>query len=105
MDAKTPANPLTCDLCGRPLAAGAYYVVRIDVFADPALPAMSAEELAQGDFAGDIESLLGEMSQMSADELQDQVHRRFEYALCRRCQIDFLANPLGMPRAVRAGTN
>ena len=32
------------------------------------------------------------------DDLQDQVHRRFEFKLCRPCQAKFLANPLGRPR-------
>ena len=84
------------------------YVVRIDVFADPSMPATTAEELAAADFDQQVADLLEQMKHLSADELQDDVHRRFEYRLCRPCQRRFLANPLGKPRetaAVRPGRN
>jgi hypothetical protein len=42
---------------------------------------------------------------MSDEELQDQVHRRFEYKICRQCQVKFLANPLGKPRVKGVGPN
>jgi hypothetical protein len=45
------------------------------------------------------------MKGMSADELQDQVHRRFEYKLCRVCQMRFLVNPLGKPRGPGRAAN
>jgi hypothetical protein len=87
-----------CDLCGRQIPAHAHYVVRIDVFADPELPEMSAEEVAKLDIDTELKRLLEEMEGMSEEELQDQVHRRFEYRVCRSCQLKFLANPLGKPR-------
>jgi hypothetical protein len=46
-----------------------------------------------------------QMKHMTAEELQDQVHRRFEFKVCRACQLRFLANPLGKPRVVREGKN
>jgi hypothetical protein len=45
------------------------------------------------------------MKGLSADDLQDDVHRHFEYRLCRPCQRKFLANPLGKPRENRPGEN
>ena len=45
------------------------------------------------------------MKTLSADDLQDQVYRQFEYRLCRPCQIRFLANPLGKPREQNQGRN
>jgi hypothetical protein len=45
------------------------------------------------------------MRHMSEAELQDRVHRRFEYRICRGCQIRFLANPLGKPREKGVGGN
>ena len=81
------------------------YVVRIDVFADPSVPPTSAGELAGADFDQQIADLLEQMKHLTADDLQDDVHRRFEYRLCRECQRRFLANPLGKPREVRVARN
>ena len=97
--------PVTCDLCGATLPVHASYVVRIDVFADPSVPPTSVEQLAGADFDQQVSDLLEQMKGMSADDLQDDVHRRFEYRICRPCQRRFLANPLGVPREVRVGRN
>ena len=96
---------MKCDLCGRDLPEQGHYIVRIDVFADPSVPPVSAEQLAATDFDAELESLLKEMEQFTADDLQDQVHRRFEYRVCRPCQVRFLANPLGLPRKRKEGEN
>lgn len=95
----------TCALCGQPTAPHAHYIVRIDVFADPSIPPMTTEELERADSEKSVEKLLDEMSHLSADELQDQVHRRFEYHLCPACHPRYLAKPLGLPRRHRAGEN
>jgi hypothetical protein len=79
--------------------------VRIDVYADPAMPAVTSEEMEEADYQAAMAELLAQMKDMSADELQDQVHRRFEFKLCRACQMRFLVNPLGKPRGVRMGRN
>lgn len=81
------------------------FVVRIDVFADPSVPPVTAEELAKADFDETLDKLMAEMKDMTADDLQDGVHRRFEFRLCAACQRRFLANPLGKPRDLRAGKN
>jgi hypothetical protein len=94
-----------CELCGRAVALHESYVVRIDVFADPSVPAVSSEELAAIDFDETIAELMARMKHLSADDLQDDVHRRFEYRICRPCQRRFLANPLGKPREAQAGKN
>jgi hypothetical protein len=96
---------VACDLCGREVEVHESYVVRIDVFADPSVPPMSTEELQALDFDQTAADLLEQMKHLSADDLQDDVHRRFEYRLCRPCQRQYLANPLGKPREVRAGRN
>ena len=93
-----PAARITCDACGRSIPTDAHYVVRIDVFADPSMQQIGGEELAEMDFDQTFRDLIEQMKSMSADELQDQVHRRFEYRLCPACQRKFLVNPLGLPR-------
>lgn len=69
------------------------------------MPAASSEELAEADYQSAMRELLEQMKNMSADELQDQVHRRFEFKLCRACQMRFLVNPLGKPREQRSAQN
>jgi hypothetical protein len=96
---------VACDLCGVRLPVHASYVVRIDVFADPTLPDISGEQLAAFDLDQAMTEVLDAAAGMTADDLQDGVHRRFEYRLCPRCQPAFSANPLGKPRALRAGRN
>jgi hypothetical protein len=93
-----------CDLCGNAIAPHEHYVVRIDVFADPEMPAMTSADL-EGDDDGEIAKLLEKMKHMTADELEEQVHRRVEFKICRDCHAPFLANPLGKPRRVRTATN
>ena len=95
----------SCAVCLGPVAPGTGYVVRIDVFADPRLPEMSADQIEATDFGASLAELMEQMKQMTADELQDDVHRRFEYRLCASCQRQYLANPLGMPRKVPVGKN
>ena len=90
-----------CNICGTTVAPHAHFVVRIDVFADPSIPAMSMEDLEEMNAEQTFNDLIKQMSGMSPDELQDGVHRRFEYKLCAACQREFLSNPLGLPRKRR----
>ena len=99
------AERVACDLCGREVELHESYVVRIDVFADPSVPPTTAGQLAGVDFDQQVADLFEQMKHLSADDLQDDVHRRFEYRICRPCQRRFLANPLGTPREVRVGRN
>jgi hypothetical protein len=99
------SDGVECALCGKPIPPNAHYIVRIDVFADPSMPEMTSEQLAQMDADSEIENLLDQMKSMSEQELQDQVHRRFEFTLCRACQREFLVNPLGKPRRQKVGEN
>ena len=99
------ADRVVCDICGTVLRAAESYVVRIDVYADPTLPTISTEELDESDPEAKVADLLKEMEHLSADDLQDQVHRRFEFRVCARCQRGVIANPLGLPRRTREGEN
>jgi hypothetical protein len=88
----------TCDICGAVAPPGSHYIVRMDVYADPSVPAMSTDQLQEADFDQKFADLLEQMKHFTADELLDDVHRRFEFTVCRPCQRRFLANPLGLPR-------
>ena len=95
-----------CAVCARKLAAGRFYVVRVDVFADPApQPIDTTAQPGEAGYVESVEEILAEMEGMSADELQDQVARRFEYHVCPECQKLVLRNPLGLPRRTRVSSN
>ena len=96
---------VVCDLCGREVSLHESYVVQIEVFAEPSVAPMSEEELAAIGFDATYAELMDQMKHLTADDLQDDVHRRFEFRMCRPCQRRFLANPLGLPRGARAGQN
>jgi hypothetical protein len=99
------ASRVHCDICNVVIAPHAHYIVRMDVFADPSIPEMSTEELEEMDADATFAKLIDDMKQMTAEDLQDQVHRRFEFKLCPACQKRFLANPLGLPRKRSSGEN
>lgn len=94
---------IACQTCGRIVPQSASYVVRIDVFADPSIPPIQTDDA--GDADESLAALLHELEHTSAEQLQDDVHRRFEYRLCRGCQRMFLANPLGLPRRREPAVN
>src|SRR5438105_12295874 len=96
-----PEQRVICDLCGTIIPPHAHYVVKIDVYADPSMPPLDTAELAEQDPEQTMADLMAELQQYTADDLQDQVHRRFEYRICRECQMNFIANPLGKPRRQR----
>ncbi len=100
-----PDDSTLCHLCAAPLTKGEHYIVRVDIFADPAMPDMTGEQLAALDPQAAMKLLIDEMNGMTADELQDDVHRRFEYRVCRACQQRLLVNPLGLPRKRDVGKN
>lgn len=87
------------------MEAGAGYVVRIDVFADPEIPPMTAEQIASADLNATLAQVIEQTKHLSAEDLQDSVHRRFHYRLCPACHRQYLANPLGLPRTVQVGKN
>jgi hypothetical protein len=84
-----------CDRCGMTIPPHAHYVVKMEVYADPSLPAVSSDDLEETDYAQRTADLLREMEGMSAQELEDAVHWRREFKICRPCQVGLLRNPLG----------
>src|SRR6266567_3596328 len=89
---------VVCDLCGVVVAPHAHYVVKVEVYADPAIPHLDTEDWEEKPPAEELKKLMAELEKYSAEELQDQVHRAFDFRLCPACQREFIANPLGKPR-------
>ena len=75
-------------------------MVHMEVFADPKVPPMSLDERNESCDENQIALAIHQLETMSEEEIQDQVHRRFEYYLCGPCHRRFLANPLGLPRSI-----
>ena len=86
---------LVCDRCGEGLLleSDVRYVVRIEVFAAYDPLELSREDLDR-DHAGEMKALLERMKTMSADDLQSQVYRKFQYDLCPSCQRVYLGDPM-----------
>ena len=89
-------SPLFCDRCCRILLPGKgdFYVVKIEAVADPSPPIFDEDDLDK-DPRQEIERLLGEMRDLSQQELMDQVHRRVTIYLCHRCYNRWIENPAG----------
>jgi uncharacterized lipoprotein len=85
-----------CDKCGRSLAANDpnRFIIRIEAFAAAGTIEMTNEEL-QRDPTEDIRSVLEELKQADADEIEDQTYRSMRFDLCATCHRTFLNQPLG----------
>ena len=94
-----------CELCSRRMGVHSSYVVRIEIFAEPSMEPISTEEMEEMELDEEMKRLMEEMKGMTAEEIQDQVHRRFEFRVCRACQVRLVANPLGKPREKGEGRN
>ena len=88
---------LLCHRCGEELTPGAgnFYVVRIEAFADPTPPNLSAEQLDAADLNAEFSRVLEEMRHMSEQELMDQVYRRVTIHLCGACYRRWIEDPAG----------
>lgn len=90
-----------CSFCGARVELGTGFVVRVDVYADPEIPPMTAEQIASTNLDKTLAEVIEQARRMSADELQNGVYRRFEYRLCPPCHRRYLEDPLGKRRRVR----
>ena len=87
---------LLCHRCGAILTPGegSLYIVRIEAFADPTPPTLSRDE-PLADITAQIDQLIEDMRDMSAQELMDQVYRRLTLFLCWPCYQQWIEAPTG----------
>ena len=92
----TAELPLCCDRCAAGLTPGdgSFYVVRIEAFADPTPPSFSVDDLLR-DAKAEIQRLVDQMGDLSAQEAMDQVYRRLVLYLCGPCYRRWIENPTG----------
>ena len=89
---------LFCHRCGAQLhpGEGAFYVVRMEAFADPTPPNLDVDYLSgEMDISAEIERLIDQMKELSEQELKDQVYRRLTIHLCGKCYSIWIENPAG----------
>ena len=91
-----PDSKVICNRCGSLLeqGEGAFYVVRIEAFADPTPPRLRPDDLHR-DLEGEIERLLDRLAELSPQEAMDQVYRRLVLVLCNPCYAGWIENPVG----------
>lgn len=88
--------PIACHRCGAELTPGegSFYVVRIEAFADPTPPSID-DQRTLAEIRSDIEKLIESMSDLSEQEMMDQVYRRMTLLLCAGCYQKWIENPAG----------
>lgn len=85
-----------CHHCGRDMrpGEGAYFVVRIEAFADPTPPTIPGEDAGR-DHRGEIRRLVDQLNELSEQEAMDQVYRRLTLCLCNGCYMRWIEDPTG----------
>jgi hypothetical protein len=86
---------LTCDGCGEPLLldADVRYVLRIEGYAAYDPLEITKADLAR-DLEGEMQDALAALEGKSAEEAQDEVHRRYDLDLCATCWREYVKDPL-----------
>ncbi len=95
-DPNAESWPIACHRCGAELTPGegSFYVVRIEAFADPTPPRVDdGESLAE--IETEMAQLIESMSDLSQQEMMDQVYRRMTILLCAGCYQHWIENPTG----------
>ena len=95
-------NYVTCAVCERTVEIGAGYVVRMDIMADPELPPMTGDEITQGNLNAAIAAVIEEARNLSAEDLQDGVHRRSPICIGRTVALA-IGRSSARPPTRRAG--
>jgi len=95
----TTDDALFCHRCAAELQPGAgdFYVVKIEAFADPTPPSISAEDLHR-DFRAEIDRLIEQMSDLSDTEAMNQIYQKLTIYLCGPCYRKWIEDPAGEDR-------
>ncbi|MDP6379881.1 MAG: hypothetical protein QF662_00935 [Phycisphaerae bacterium] len=93
----------TCDMCGKKLLMDedTRYIVKIQVHAAYDPLEISDEDLEE-DYEDEMRGLMDSLSEMEAEELEDQVHKSFRFDLCPQCWEAYLKDPLCRKDSARA---
>lgn len=90
---KTPPFSHICDRCGCPIESDELrYIVEIQVYAAPTPIRIDEEDLRNPDSA--LAETIEQCEGRSEQELMDEVHKQFKLDLCRRCQKQYILDPI-----------
>jgi hypothetical protein len=89
-------SDLACDRCGRSLLVfeDVRYEVVIKVTAAYDPMELDLDAVARASVSDELERLRGALEKKSAEELEAEVFKQFQFDLCGRCQREFLRDPL-----------
>lgn len=87
-------NFYKCDSCGRNLKKEELrYRVKIEVSAIYEQNEIHLADLIRN-YQQEILQLLKKMEEMSAEELEEQIYKSFEFDLCPACHREYIKNPI-----------
>lgn len=91
-------NGISCDICDKGLLIkeNVRYEVRIEVKSAYDPMELTEDDLEQAS-EGEMKQVIDELSKLSQQEAEDQVHKLFKFDLCLACQKEFIKNPLKKP--------
>ncbi len=82
-----------CDRCGCPIEEQELrYIVEIQVYAAPTPIRITEADLQDADSA--LEKTLRQCKEKSPEDHMDDVHKAFRKDLCRRCQQEYIRDPI-----------
>jgi hypothetical protein len=89
-------SALACDRCGRSLLVfeDVRYEVVIRVTAAYDVMELDLDAVANADVGAELDRLKGAIEKKTAEELEAEIFKQFEFDLCGRCQREFLKDPL-----------
>lgn len=89
-------SPLACDRCGRSLLVheDVRYEVEIVVKAGYDVMELNLDEVRETDYSAELERLKAAIERKTAEELEEEVYKRFTFDLCLRCQREYVKDPL-----------
>jgi hypothetical protein len=83
-----------CDRCGEPIEEGQLrYVAKIQVFAAYDPLEITFEDITR-DHTDEIRKILEQCADLTEEELMRDVYVEFQFDLCRRCQRQYIRQPL-----------
>lgn len=98
------SDGLTCDACGEALLldADVRYVVKIQGYAAYDPLEITFDDLEK-DIEGEMTRLLEVLKERDPQELEDGVHREFQFDLCPGCWRRYLRDPIAPARSEDGG--
>ena len=82
-------KPRLCDNCGSQInPADVAYWVRLEIFASPEQPAITAEDIER-DHTEEMEKLIEKMEEIGPEECEAQVYEAYRFVVCAACRNYF----------------